>query len=222
MRLNRKARTTRLAVGLVGVLALWLPPQLAAQDPGIDPSRLPGIVVDDSQAKVEGTWTKSRHTRPFGADSYICSQGGAGQTVKFPVEVNEAGTYQVLVSYSPGTNRTTKAAILVPTEDGDRTVLLDQQPRPAGPYSFQPLGEFPLAAGQFEITVSGEASEKGVVIADAVLLLSPEGFAQFKADFEKTTPKLAANLKVDPNKPDKKPAAKPAEKKPEPPPQETP
>ena len=207
-----------LAFGLLGVPAATL----SGQDAGIDPSRLPGIVVDDAQAKQEGTWTKSRHTRPFVGDSYIYSQGGAGQAVRFPVEVNEAGMYQVLVSYSPGTNRTTKAAIIVPTEDGDKTILLDQQPRPAGPYSFQPLGEFPLAAGKLEITVSGEASAKGVVIADAVLLLSPEGFAQFKADFEKNTPKLAANLKVDPNKPaGKKPAAK-KEEKPEPPPQETP
>ncbi|MCI0358064.1 MAG: DUF1553 domain-containing protein [Planctomycetaceae bacterium] len=221
---NILTRTILLATGLVGVLACLVTGRLVAQDAGIDPSRLPGIVVDDSQAVTEGTWTKSRHTRPFVGDSYIYSQGGAGQTVKFPVEVNEAGTYQVLVSYSPGTNRTTKAAIIVPTEDGDKTVVLDQQPRPAGPYSFQPLGEFPLSSGKFEITVSGAGSEKGVVIADSVLLLSPEGFAQFKADFEKNTPKLAANLKVDPNKPANKPAkpvAKPEDKKPEPP-QETP
>ena len=207
-------RTILLAGGLLGLLAA----SLAAQDPGIDPSRLPGIVVDDAQATTEGSWTKSRHTRPFVGDSYIYSQGGAGQTAKFPVEVNEAGTYQVLVSYTPGTNRSTKAAIIVPTEDGDKTIVLDQQPRPAGPYSFQPLGEFPLAAGKFEITVSGEGSEKGVIIADAVLLLTPEGFTQFKADFEKNTPKLAANLKLDPNKPvAKKPAVKKEEKQPEPP-----
>jgi hypothetical protein len=211
-------RSTLLAGGLIGLLV----GAAAAQDAGLDPSRLPGIVVDDAQAVTEGTWTKSRHTRPFVGDSYIYSQGGAGQTVKFPVEVNESGTYQVLVSYTPGTNRSTKAAIIVPTEDGDKTVVLDQQPRPAGPYSFQPLGEFPLAAGKFDITVSGEGTDKGVIIADAVLLLSPEGFAQFKADFEKNTPKLAANLKVDPKKPAKpvKPVAK-KEEKPEPP-QETP
>ena len=91
MRLNRKSRTTRLTGGLVGVLAACLSPQLAAQDAGIDPSRLPGIVVDDAQATLEGTWTNSRHTRPFIGDSYVYSQGGAGQTAKFPVEVNEAG-----------------------------------------------------------------------------------------------------------------------------------
>jgi hypothetical protein len=218
MHRNGLWRTTLLAVGLVGVAAA----AAVGQDAGIDPSRLPGIVVDDSQAVKEGSWTNSRHTRPFVGDSYIYSQGGSGQTARFPVEVNEAGTYQVLVSYTPGTNRSTKAAIVVPTEDGDKTIVLDQQPRPAGPYSFQPLGEFPLAAGKFDITISGEGSDKGVIIADAVLLLSPEGFAQFKADFEKNTPKLAANLKADPKKADnKKPAAKKEEKKPEPP-QETP
>jgi hypothetical protein len=218
-------RSAVLAAGLVSLAAAapagWV--QVAsAQDAGIDPSRLPGIVVDDTGAKVEGTWTSSRHTRPFVGDSYIYAQGGAGQVVKFPVEINEAGTYQVLVSYTPGNNRTTKAEIIVPAEDGDQKLAVDQQARPAGPYSFQPLGEFAFAAGTHEIVVSAEHNEKGVVIADAVLLLSPEGFAQFKADFEKNTPKLAANLKADPNKP-AKPAGKPAAaKKAEPPPQETP
>lgn len=222
--LKRLAHPRLWATGACAMLlaATLLTDSVPAQDAGIDPSRLPGIVVDDTQAKLEGTWTPSTHTRPFVADSYIYSQGGAGQTAKFPVEINEAGMYQVLVSYTPGTNRSTKAAITVPTEDGDQTILLDQQPRPAGPYSFQPLGEFPLASGKFEITISGEASEKGVVIADAVLLLSPEGFTQFKADFEKNTPKLAANLKADPNKPEKKKPAAKKEAKPEPPPQESP
>lgn len=196
----------------VGSLAAY------GQEAGIDPNRLPGIVVDNTAAKVEGTWSPSKHTRPFVADGYLYSSGGAGNVVKFPIEINEAGPYQVLVSYQPGTNRTTKAAVLVPTADGPKTFVLDQQSRPAGPYCFQPLGELELAAGKQEIVVSAEGNEKGVVIADAVQILTPDGFAAYKADFEKNTPKLADAIKPDPNKPVvQKAAAKAEEKKAEPP-----
>jgi hypothetical protein len=197
---------------------VFLAAAASAQDSGIDPARLPGIVVDDSAAKVEGTWSRSKHTRPFVGDVYLYSSGGAGHVVKFPVEINETGPYQVLISYTPGTNRSTKAAVIVPTADGPKTFMLDQQGRPAGPYCFQPLGELNLESGKHEIIVSAEGNEKGVVIADAVQILTPEAFAAYKADFEKNSPKLLAALKVDPNKP----VAKAAEKKPEEPPQETP
>src|SRR5262245_46463649 len=129
-------------VAIAALLCLTGPAAMA-QDAGLDPNRLPGIVVDDAAAKLEGTWSKSVHTRPFVGAGYIYSQGGAGQSVKFPVEINEAGPYQVLISYTPGTNRTAKANVLVPTADGPKTFVIDQQARPAGPYCFQPLGELP-------------------------------------------------------------------------------
>src|SRR5262245_50523783 len=161
------------------VAALALPAIASGQDAGIDPNRLPGIVVDDAAAKLEGTWSNSKHTRPFVGSGYIYSAGGAGQLVKFPVEVNETGSYQVLISYTPGTNRSAKAVVIVPTADGPKTFVLNQQERPAGPYCFQPLGELNLESGKHEIIVSAEANEKGVVVADAVQILTPDNFEQY-------------------------------------------
>ncbi|HZN36713.1 MAG TPA: DUF1549 domain-containing protein, partial [Pirellulaceae bacterium] len=213
-----RSRCVLLALGLV----MWGALAARAQDAGLDPNRLPGIVVDDAAAKLEGTWSKSVHTRPFVGAGYIYSQGGAGQSVKFPVEINEAGPYQVLISYTPGTNRTQKANVLVPTADGPKTFVIDQQARPAGPYCFQPLGELTLEPGKLEIVVSAEGSTKGVVVADAVQILTPDGFKTYKADFEKNTPKLADALKVDPKKSAAKPVAKAVEKKEEPPQEQPP
>jgi hypothetical protein len=209
MSLTRSLRLCLSAVLVFPVIA-W------SQEHGLDPTRLPGIVVDNAAAKVEGTWSASKHTRPFVGDGYLYSSGGAGQLVKFPVEINETGPYQVLVAYQPGSNRSSKAIVIVPTADGPKTFVLDQQTRPAGPYCFQPLGELPLESGKHEIIVSAEGNEKGVVIADAVQILSAEGFAQYKAEFEKNTPKLADAIKPDPNKP----VPKVAEKKADAPPQE--
>jgi hypothetical protein len=188
------------------------PTAVLAQDPGIDPSRLPGIVVDDAAAKKEGTWSLSRHTRPFVGASYIYSSGGAGQRVDFPVEIPEGGVYQVLASYTPGTNRSENAVYEIPSANGVQTVVVNQQQRPAGPFCFQPLGEFTFEAGLVKLTLSAEENKKGVVVADAFQVMTPEAFAAYKDDFEKNSPKLLAALKVDPNKPVDKPEnKKPAE-----------
>src|SRR5262245_31741119 len=203
---------------LAGLSLLACGDSLAAQESGIDPTRLPGIVVDDVGAKAEGTWSPSKHTRPFVGAGYLYSAGGAGQLVRFPVEINETGPYQVLVSYTPGSNRSTKAAVIVPTADGTKTFILNQQERPVGPHCFQPLGEMTLQSGKLEIIVSAEGNEKGVVVADCVQILTPDNFKEYKADFDKNTPKLANAIKPDPNKP----VVKAAEKKPAEAPQETP
>src|SRR6476620_11438985 len=124
-----------------------LPIVVLGQEHGIDPSRLPGIVVDDTAAKQAGTWSPSRHTRPFVGASYIYSAGGAGQHCDFPVEIKEPGTYQVLASYTPGTNRTQNAVYEIPTANGVQTITVNQQERHKGPFCFQPLGEFNFEDG---------------------------------------------------------------------------
>ncbi|HEY2414168.1 MAG TPA: DUF1549 domain-containing protein [Pirellulaceae bacterium] len=208
-------RSVGFAFLFVGVIVI----SVSAQDTGIEPSRLPGIVVDDAAAKQIGTWSPSRHTRPFVGDNYIYSAGGAGQGVEFPVEIKDAGTYQVLASYTPGSNRTETAVYEIPTANGVQTITVNQQERPKGPFCFQPLGEFSFEAGLVKIGVSAEGNKKGVVVADAIQILTPEEFVSFKDEFEKNSPKLLAalNVKPDPNKPIVKADEK---KKPEPPPQE--
>jgi hypothetical protein len=206
-------------IGLSFLAACSLAISAPAQDPGIDPARLPGIVVDDTAARQTGTWSPSRHTRPFVGDNYVYSAGGAGQHVEFSIEINEAGTYQVLASYTPGSNRTENAVYEIPTANGVQTITVNQQERPKGPFCFQPLGEFSFEAGQVKISLSAETNKKGVVVADAIQILTPDEFVAYKDEFEKNSPKLLATLtaKADPNKP----AVKDEKKKPEPPPQES-
>jgi Protein of unknown function (DUF1549)/Protein of unknown function (DUF1553) len=197
------------------IVLVLLPVAAWGQDQGIDPGRLPGVVVDDTAATQHGTWSPSRHTRPFVAASYIYSAGGAGQYVEFPVEIKEGGSYQVLAAYTPGPNRSENAVYEIPAANGVQSVSVNQQERPKGPFCFHPLGEFAFEAGLVKITVSAEANKKGVVVADAIQVLTPEEFVAYKDEFEKNSPKLLAALKPDPNQPNK-PVAKAAEKKPEP------
>src|SRR4051812_5872751 len=200
-----------------------LPLEAMAQEHGIEASRLPGIAVDDAAAKKEGTWSSSRAIRPYVGASYIYSAGGAGQRVEFPVEIPEGGAYQVLAAYTPGNNRSENAVYEIPAANGVQTIVVNQQERPKGPFCFQPLGEFTFEAGLVKITVSAEANKKGVVIVDAIQVLTPEAFAAYKDDFEKNSPKLLAALNIDPTKIEQKnPAAKADDKKSETPPETPP
>lgn len=211
----------KLTLVAMGIFVAVLGSIAVAQETGIDPAMLPGLVQDDAQAVVAGTWTKSVHTKPFLGESYLYASGGEKQTVTFSLEVKEAGIYQVLLSYTPGPNRTEKAAVLVHAADGVKTVVVNQMKKPEGPYSFQPLGEFKFEAGKAVVVVSAEGNMKGVVIADGVQLLSPEQFKIAQVEAPQKPPKLLPALAK--NLPPKTPVpAKPKEgaKKEEPPQQQ--
>ena len=190
----------------------------AAEGVAIDPAGLPGKVLDDSVAKFEGTWTSSVHTKPFVGEGYMYSQGGAGNRATFTWDMDEAGAYHVLFSYAPGVNRTTAARVAIRSGDTDKDYTVNQQRVPEGAWSFQYLGEFSFDAGPAQLVVSAEDNKKGVVIVDAIAVLTAEQWAKLRTEAEKNQPpKLLAALKVDPKKPAANKPAKPAAEKKDPP-----
>ncbi|MCE9525836.1 MAG: DUF1549 domain-containing protein [Planctomycetales bacterium] len=217
------ARLRRLANLAAGVFVAMLAGLAHAQETGLDPAMLPGLVQDDAKAAVSGPWSKSVHTRPFLGEGYLYAAGGEKQTVTFSLEVKEAGVYQVLLSYTPGSNRTEKAAVLVHAADGVKTLVVNQMKKPEGPYCFQPLGEFKFEAGKAVVVVSAEANMKGVVIADGVQLLTSEQFKIAQDDAPKKPPKLLPALaKNTPKTPNPTPAKPKDPAKKEEPPQQQP
>ena len=71
------------------------------------PSNLPGIVLDDSQATVNGDWQESTSTLPFIGHGYL--HDGHAETgdksVEFRVTLPQAGRYEIRLAYSPHPNR---------------------------------------------------------------------------------------------------------------------
>ena len=208
-----------IALGLLGGLSLLVggAAKLAqAQSVGLATDKLPGIVVDDVGAQLSGTWLKSTHTSPFVGEGYIYSAGGADNLVRFDLEVPEAGEFHLLVSYTPGANRAEAAHLELIRADDKRPFVVNQQQRPSGPFNFHSLGKFPFEAGDATLVVSAEQNKKGVVVADAVALVTDEQLEALKMEAEKAkSPLLVALKKKSANA---KPAA--AEKKKEPAPAE--
>ena len=176
---------------------------------GLDPSGLPGIVVDDSAATTSGVWSQSVSVKPYVGQGYSFSPGGADSRLTFALEAPAAGEYRLLVAHTPGANRTSAAKIVLKTSDQTIDFVVNQQKPATGLYNFTDLGVVQLEAGELEIIISAEGNQKGVVVADAVALMTAGQFAEAQAYAAKNSPKLLASLPTTGKKP-AKPGAKPA------------
>jgi hypothetical protein len=144
---------------------------------------LPGIVLDDTQAKQVGRWTHSKYSGRFIGDGYL-HDGNAdkGQkTLTFVPEFPRAGRYEVRLAYVPGGNRATKVPVNILHLDGEFTGHINQREVPPIDGRFVSLGTFRFEKGsQWFVMVSNE-DRSGHVIVDAVQFLPEELIADSQA-----------------------------------------
>ena len=141
---------------------------------GLDPAKAKGIVLDDSKATKNGTWSSSSSVPSFFGIGYIHDGGGASKAkAKEPKSVTwkttvKPGSYEIRLSYTANKNRASKVPVQV-RGIAEKTVTINQRDTP-------PIDEVWISLGQHafgneaEITISN-AETDGYVIADAVQLL---------------------------------------------------
>lgn len=140
---------------------------------GIDPKSLPGIILDDSDAKLEGEWKHSSSFKPFIKTGYRHDEklGDGQSTATFRFKAPKSGLYDLLIAYSAHETRAKTVPISI--ESGAEKIALsfDQtQPLPAGS-AFRSAGIIQLSAeGETKIVISNTNTE-GFVILDALQLL---------------------------------------------------
>ncbi len=137
-----------------------------------DPTKLPGIVVDETAATLVGRWQYSTHTPPYVGLGYLHDQKeGKGQkSVTFTPTLPRDGTYEVRIAHCYNIRRSTSAPITIHHADGETTVRINQQEEPPHGRLFRSLGKFRFRAGRDGwVRVSNDGTDpKHVVIADAV------------------------------------------------------
>ena len=134
---------------------------------------LPGIVVDDRDAKRVGEWKLSQFTGSFVGDGYLhdLDQGKGEKTITFLPQLPAAGLYEVRLAYTAGGNRATNTPVTVFIADGERLIQIDQRKEPSLDGRFVSLGQFHFELnGQGFVIVANEGTN-GHVIADAVQFL---------------------------------------------------
>jgi uncharacterized protein DUF1553/uncharacterized protein DUF1549/cytochrome c len=143
---------------------------------------LPGIVVDDSQAKAVGTWIESTSLKTYVGSGYLhdANEQKGEKTVTFVPEFPQAGTYEVRLAYTANPDRAAHVPVEILHLDGEFEGHVDQRRRPPIDGRFVSLGRFRFdESNQWFVRISN-ADTQGVVIVDAVQFLPVENAAPAK------------------------------------------
>ncbi|TWT51167.1 Xanthan lyase precursor [Rubripirellula amarantea] len=130
-------------------------------------SKLPGIVVDDEDAKRLGKWTHSTSSASY-LDSGYHHDGNEHDpetAIVFDSQL-KPGVYEVRFSYPPNANRATNTRLSISHSEGTTTVAINQRKVPPLPGGWISLGKFKFGeSGSVRVETS---DADGYVVADAV------------------------------------------------------
>ena len=162
----------------------------------ISPGDLPGIVLDETQARIVGSWKNSQTTPGYVGEGYLSdANGGKGEkTISFTPTGPATGRYEVRFGYTTGNNRATNVPVTILHADGEVTLTINQRKDPPAGERLLSLGQFRFEKdGQGYVLVSNEGTD-GFVVVDALQLLPLDARA------EATPPAAAAPViaKADP------------------------
>jgi hypothetical protein len=149
---------------------VWTGPRPASST-SIDPSKPPGLVLDDDQAEKRGEWSKSTSIGGYVGSQYLHDnneqKGDLSATYKFTLK--EPGTYEVRIAYTANPNRATNVPVVIRHAGGEAKATIDQKAAPKIDKMFHSLGQH-----QFDkeaTVVISNAGTNGYVVIDAVQLV---------------------------------------------------
>lgn len=130
------------------------------------PAQLSGIILDDHAAVLTGDWATSDGQPPWVGSSYRHdgNTGRGTKSVTFRHVVSDTGDYEIRLLHTSHENRSSKTLVTIHTEDGVRSIRIDQRQAP------RRLGELRLEAGQTLKVVVSNAGADGFVVVDGLQL----------------------------------------------------
>ena len=164
---------------------------------------VPGIVVDNTDAKAVGEWKSSTRYPTYIGDGYFHDENhnkGALSLTYIPT-IKKGGRYEVRFSYTSVSGRATNVPVTILHADGETELTVDQSIVPPIDGRFISLGQYRFESmGQGFVLVSNTGT-KGHVTADAVTFIPVEELTALAsvedAALEKENPALAtATAKV--------------------------
>lgn len=145
-----------------------------ADERGVSPAKLPGIVVDDEAAKFIGNWEESGAAKSYVGFGYRHDGNTAKGEAKaiFSTKIPEAGTYAVRLAYPPNNNRA--RAVKVTFASPDSLVASVDQTKAPSDGLFHHLVTQEFSAGATATVTIVNAGTDGYVVVDAVQWLKVE------------------------------------------------
>jgi hypothetical protein len=145
--------------------------QAKAHPPGISVASLPGIVVDDTQAKLKGNWSATGNLTPYVGNGYRYAGPAANASARFEFRVPAEGKYELRIAWIGHENRASKAPVTIERAGQSPMKLrLNQRKSPKEGEAFNTIGVFDFPAGDAAIVFNTEGADGNVHI-DAVQLV---------------------------------------------------
>ncbi len=135
-----------------------------------------GILMDDRDAEFTGHWVESSKQPPIVGASYRHdnNEDQGQRTARFTPEIPKAGEYEVRLIYVATGNRATNVPVTVISDDGEKTITVNQREEVLVDGIPRALGVFKFAAGKAgSVTISNENTD-GFVVVDAAQFVPVE------------------------------------------------
>jgi hypothetical protein len=159
---------------------------------------LPGIIIDDAQAKIVGQWKPSKHVRSYIGEGYVhdLNNGKGEKTITFTPALPKAGRYEVRLAYAHlDGGRAKNVRVNVFHADGEDNIFVDQTQVPPIDGRFVSLGKFRFEKDGAGYVLITNDDTIGYVTVDALQFL-PEGEATAAEESrEAANPERAAAAK---------------------------
>ena len=146
-------------------------------DKSIAPESLPGIVVDDSQARVVGAWKASQFSAGYVGKGYLSdvNEEKGQKTITFTPPIPRTARYEVRFAYTAGSNRATNVPVTILHADGEHSVVVNERVPPPLEGRFMSLGVYRFEQdGQGYVLVSNQGTD-GFVVVDALQFIPVDG-----------------------------------------------
>ena len=143
----------------------------ADESSGIAIASLPGIIVDDTQAKLTGNWGSKGSLAPYIGRGYRYAGKDSKAEARFEFRIPEAGKYEVRMAWVGHENRASRASCTIERAGlAPIRLRVDQRKDAGNPQALHSLGQFEFPAGDAAIILSNEGAD-GHIHADAVQIL---------------------------------------------------
>lgn len=141
---------------------------------GLDPAKLPGVIIDNRDAKVEGKWTAGSGLKGYVGYEYLYAGANSGATATFEVKVPKAGRYSLRLAYQSHENRGSRVPVTVSKNGEKQTFEIDMREPPALEHGFVELVNGSFTPTDRLSVIVGTKDAGGNSHADAVQLLAVE------------------------------------------------
>jgi len=136
----------------------------------VEIKHLPGIVIDDTKARLTGNWTNSTATSGFLGTGYHHDgdKRDGKLTATFTAKIPKDGKYEIFVSAPPNKNRASNAKVTIQHAKGTTTAKVSLRHPAKNGNNLHSAGVYEFKQGRTaSVTLSNEGAD-GYLIADAV------------------------------------------------------